>query len=206
MLRLSFAAAVLASAIAMPAAAQTQLELEYAKAQQELQAAIRQAAGSTRAALVLPISALENPFLAESVAPIAKDPESHLAMEGYDPVGYFSQGEAILGDPAYRAEYDGAVFFFASAEHRDMFAAAPEKYVPAFGGYCTETIAMGALTPASPLHWTVHGDRLYLTRSEAANEAFREHRGRSIEAANEHWALADAFRSNANFKATRRGG
>lgn len=206
MTRLTLLCAALVSIASAPAAAQTPLELEYEHAQAELQAAIREAAGSTRAALVLPVAALENPFVAQSVAPIVIDPESKLALEGYDPVGYFTEGEAMLGDPSFQAEYDGAMFFFASAEHRDMFAAAPEKFLPAYGGYCTETIAMGALTPASPLHWTVHGDRLYLTRSAAANDAFREKRGRSIEAANEQWALADAFRNNVNFKATERGG
>ena len=181
--------------------AQAQPDTDYEKSRSALQAAIHEAAGSTRAAIVLPVSALENPAIAQSISSVVKDPESSLALEGYDPVGYFTEGEAMLGDPAYQAEYDGAVFYFASAEHRAMFIDNPERYAPAFGGYCTETLANGALTPASPLHWTVHGDRLYLTRSAGANKAFREHRGRSVEASDKYWMQADLFLTNANFSA-----
>ena len=181
-------------------------DAEYAKAQAELQKAINDAAGSTRPAIVLPVSALENAAVAQSFTPIVKDPESNVAIEGYDPVGYFTENKAMLGDPAFRAEYEGAVFFFAKAEHRDAFLENPKKFIPAYGGYCTETIAAGALTPASPLNWTLHGDRLYLTRSPAANEAFRGRRAESIEAADQHWKQADLFRMNNNFKATNRDG
>lgn len=190
------------------AQAQTQSapDAEYAAAQAKLRMAIHDAAGSTRSAIVLPVSALENPVVAGSFQPVARDPETRIAIEGYDPVGYFTDNKAMLGDPAFRAEHDGAVYFFATAEHREMFLATPKKFLPAYGGYCTETIAMGSLTPASPLHWTVHGDRLYLTRSAAANKEFREHRARSLDAANEYWAAADAFRDKANIAAVRKEG
>ena len=199
----AFAFLTLSSA---PALAQSELDDAYEEKQRALQAAINEAAGSTRTALILPVSALENPILAQSVTAIAQDPESRLAIEGYDPVGYFTKGRALLGDPAYRAEHGGAVFYFANAEHRAMFIETPEKYIPAYGGHCTETIANGALTPADPVHWTIHGDRLYLTRSAGANKAFREHRGRSVAAGDQYWEQADAFLSNANFRAISKDG
>ncbi len=182
------------------AVAQSPVEQDYERQQLKLQEAIVMAAGSTRAALVLPISALENPLVAKSISPIVKDPESSLAIEGYDPVGYFTEGKAMLGDPAYNAEYHGAVFYFASAEHRQMFMKTPQKYIPAYGGYCTETLAAGALTPASPVHWTIHGDRLFLTRSAKTNEVFREKRAASISAADQSWAQI-AIADNYNIRA-----
>lgn len=185
------------------AGAQPGLDIEYAAEQKALQEAIEAAAGSTRAAIVLPVAALENPIAAQSFTSIATDPESKVAMEGYDPVGYFTRGEAMPGSPVFSAEYEGAIFYFANAEHRDMFMTSPAQYVPAYGGYCAETLAMGALTPASPLHWNVHGNRLYLTRSAATNEAFREHRHGSMKAANAQFIRAESFVEKLNYKATR---
>lgn len=204
--RKALAVLILLSFTSSAILAQPALDQEYEAEQRTLQAAIDEAAGSTRAAIILPVSALENPLVAQSVSPIAKDPESSVAIEGYDPVGYFTKGKATLGDPTYRAEYDGAVFYFASAAHREMFLATPKEYLPAYGGYCTETLADGTLTPASPAHWTMHGDRLYLTRSGGSNNAFREHRGRSIEAADQYWSQADAFMKKIDFSAINKDG
>lgn len=191
----------LLAAILTPAHAQSDPDAVWAAQQMKLQDAIEMAAGSTRAALVLPISALENPLVAEQTPLIIRDPESQLAIEGFDPVGYFTEGEALRGDPAFRAEHEGAVFYFASAEHRDAFLETPRKFIPAYGGYCTETLAMGSLTPASPLHWTIHGDRLFLTRSAKANETFREKRAQSIAAANDSWSQVHASVDKFNFRA-----
>lgn len=169
-----------------------------------LDPAIVEDALSKGAALVLPVSALAAPEIASSVSPIVINPETKIAMEGYDPVGYFTEGEAIRGDKAFMVEYQGAMFLFATAEHRDLFAADPERYAPAYGGYCTKTIAAGALTPASPLNWTIHGDRLFLTRSPAANEAFRAEREDIITAGDRYWADAsDAFMTGLNAAAHR---
>ncbi|MEM9014112.1 MAG: YHS domain-containing (seleno)protein [Pseudomonadota bacterium] len=188
------------------AMSQADIDAEYEARKAKLQMAIVDAAGSAMTAIVLPVEALANPIAVSSFSPIVRDPESRLALEGYDPVGYFTESTAMLGDPEFQAEYDGAIFYFANAEHREMFLATPEKFAPAYGGYCTETIAAGALTPASPLHWTVHGDRLYLTRSAAANRAFQERRAQSIDAANQHWSQAELFRNNLNVEAIAKDG
>ena len=151
-------------------------------------------AASKGAALILPISALAVPEVAESVNPIVIDPETGVAMEGYDPVGYFTEGKPMKGDKNFFAEYQGAMFLFASAENRDLFIEQPERFAPAYGGYCTQTVASGALTPASPLNWTIHGDRLFLTRSPEANKAFQAARKEAITAGDRYWADAsDAF-------------
>lgn len=149
---------------------------------------------SKGAALVLPVEALTVPEVASNVTPIVINPETGIAMEGFDPVGFFNEGKAMKGDKAFMAEYQGAMFIFASAENRDLFIANPERYAPAFGGYCTKTLASGKLTPASPLNWTIHGDRLFFTRSPEANEAFRAERENVIKSGDRYWADAtDAF-------------
>ena len=195
-LRISaFAIAAFISAALAGASAQDQAGLDPQIVEEAL---------SKGAALVLPVSALAVPEVAATVSPIIIDPETKIAMEGFDPVGYFTEGKAMKGDKAFMAEYQGAMFLFATAAHRDLFTANPERYAPAFGGYCTKTIAAGALTPASPLNWTIHGDRLFLTRSPAANEAFRAEREEIIEAGDRYWADAsDAFMTGLNAAAHR---
>lgn len=167
---------------------------------EELKAAVAGVAAPTYAALVLPVAALATPDVARSVAPIVIDPESGVALEGYDPVGYFTENRPTPGKPEFMAEYRGAMFFFASEENRARFVADPGRYAPAYGGYCTETLAAGALTQASPLNWAIHGDRLYLTRSPRAAKEFREHAARSVEAADRYWAASGLDDDQYNFR------
>ena len=58
-----------------------------------------------------------------------------LAIEGYDPIAYFTQGKPLKGSAEFEHTWRGALWRFASAEHRDLFVSAPEKYAPQFGGY-----------------------------------------------------------------------
>ncbi len=141
--------------------------------------------------IVLPVSALQVPEIASGVKLTVSDPESNVAIEGYDPVGYFTLGEATKGSSEHTAVYQGATYYFASAENRDLFLQSSDKYAPAYGGYCTETLAHGRLTPGDPTSWTVHGNRLYLTRSNRSTKGFREHKAKSLVRANENWVLVE---------------
>ncbi|MFW6313865.1 MAG: YHS domain-containing (seleno)protein [Spirochaetota bacterium] len=60
-----------------------------------------------------------------------------VAIEGYDPVAYLTLGEPTQGSDAYVHEWDGAQWWFASAEHLGMFEADPQRYAPRYGGYCS---------------------------------------------------------------------
>jgi YHS domain-containing protein len=70
---------------------------------------------------------------------------------GYDVVAYFTDGNAVVGNDQYTAEYDGAKYRFASADNRDKFQANPDKYAPQFGGYCAFGTAMGRKFDGDPL-------------------------------------------------------
>ena len=65
-----------------------------------------------------------------------------LWVDGYDAVAYLTTQKATKGDKAYQATYQGATFRFASDANKKLFVAAPEKYLPAYGGWCA--YAMGA--------------------------------------------------------------
>ena len=64
-----------------------------------------------------------------------------VAIMGYDTVAYFTDGKPMKGSEEFSYDWLGTPWYFANAEHRDMFAADPGKYAPQFGGYCTLGIA-----------------------------------------------------------------
>jgi YHS domain-containing protein len=61
----------------------------------------------------------------------------NVAILGYDPVAYFTDGRAIKGSPEIAKKWLGATWYFASAKHRDAFASQPVRYAPQYGGFCT---------------------------------------------------------------------
>ena len=58
-----------------------------------------------------------------------------VAIKGYDPVAYFTAGEAIKGKSQFSYTWNEAKWYFASANNRDRFASDPEHYAPQYGGY-----------------------------------------------------------------------
>lgn len=87
----------------------------------------------------------------------------NVAIEGYDTVAYFTEGKAHLGSPEFTAEYGDAVWYFASAANRDLFAADPEAYAPQFGGLCAEGVAFKEISAnLSPETFQIVDGKLYL--------------------------------------------
>jgi YHS domain-containing protein len=66
-----------------------------------------------------------------------------VALEGYDPIAYFTDGKPQKGDANIEATYNGALYHFTSQAHREMFEKAPSKYAPAYGGYCGYAASIG---------------------------------------------------------------
>lgn len=106
-----------------------------------------------------------------------------MAIKGYDPVAYFELNRAVKGSKEFRLQWLGQEWLFASAGHRDLFAANPVQYVPQYGGYCTES---HSITDIDPTAWRIVDDRLYLFFSEMSAETFA--RDRSAQSrAEENW-------------------
>ncbi|MGH1412879.1 MAG: YHS domain-containing (seleno)protein [Pelagimonas sp.] len=93
-----------------------------------------------------------------------------LAMQGYDPVAYFTDGEPTKGDYQTTTVYNDATYWFSSEENKAAFEANPEAYAPAYGGYCAFGTAMGFKFDGDPTLWKIVDDRLYLNLSPAIQE------------------------------------
>jgi YHS domain-containing protein len=94
-------------------------------------------------------------------AALATDRAS-LALKGYDPVAYFTDKRARLGDPQFEYHWDGATYRFASATHLEMFKADPDRYLPQYDNLCAASLARGIKFEGNPEHWLVVDGRLYL--------------------------------------------
>lgn len=95
-------------------------------------------------------------------APIYTGAFSNLAVGGHDAVAYFSEGRPVKGDAAFTLKHAGAEWRFASAANRDLFAAAPERYAPQFGGYCAWAVSQGYTASGDPRFWKIVDGKLYL--------------------------------------------
>ena len=87
------------------------------------------------------------------------------AIRGYDPVAFFTEGKPVEGSRKFTHKWKGATWRFASAQNRDAFAVAPEKYAPQYGGYCAYGVANGYTVSTVPEAWSVVGGKLYLNYS-----------------------------------------
>ena len=97
-----------------------------------------------------------------------------LALQGYDPVAYFTDGKPAKGNPAHAAEFAGATYHFASAAHRELFVKEPAKYAPAYGGYCGYAASIGKVRPVKPEHWSIVDERLIIQHSQGAVELWEK--------------------------------
>ncbi len=110
-----------------------------------------------------------------------------LAIDGYDPVAYFMEKKPVRGLPEFHTDFQGAIFLFASAAHRDTFAADPASYAPQYGGYCAYGMAKGYKAAINPAAFTVVGDKLYLNYSETVRSQWLSDIPGHIRKADANW-------------------
>lgn len=136
-----------------------------------------------RIVLAMLASTLAAPVLATSHVFVSDD----IAINGYDPVAYFTQNQPVAGNLEYAVNWNDAVWLFASPDHMEMFEADPEAYAPQFGGYCAYALSKGSIAPTAPEAWTVHEGKLYLNFSLRARELWLDDVPGNITKANGYW-------------------
>jgi len=109
------------------------------------------------------------------------------AIDGYDPVAFFTDSSAVKGDKAFTTEWNGASWCFASAENLDAFKSNPEKYAPQYGGYCAYGTADGHLSPTQAETWTILDNKLYFNYNMKVKERWAQDQRGYIEKADKNW-------------------
>lgn len=112
---------------------------------------------------------------------------SGLAIDGFDPVAYFTDGKPELGLEEFEASEAGVVWRFHNEGNRASFVAHPEIYGPQFGGYDPIDMARGIAVAGNPNFWLISGQRLYLFSREEARDAFASDAAGIVRRANRRW-------------------
>lgn len=113
--------------------------------------------------------------------------QNGLALQGYDPVAYFTDSKPVKGDPAFRSTSRGAVYQFASAQHKAMFDADPARYTPQYGGYCAYAASIDAISPTDPNFWEIVDGRLILQHNQKAWDAWHKDAPGNLVKADKNW-------------------
>jgi YHS domain-containing protein len=120
---------------------------------------------------------------------VAVNTENGWAIKGYDPVAYFTTGKPTPGMAQFTTTYKGAAYRFASAENRARFIAAPEKFVPQYGGYCAYAIALNQIADIEPDQWAIVNDKLYLNNGFLAQTLWSFDKSGNIARGDHNWPL-----------------
>ena len=89
--------------------------------------------------------------------------ENGLAIQGYDPVAYFTESKAVKGDKKFAASAEGVIYYFSTAANKELFLKDYKKYEPQYGGWCA--YAMGATNEKveiDPETFKILNGKLYL--------------------------------------------
>jgi hypothetical protein len=122
--------------------------------------------------LVLALPAAAPVSIAATTELIVLDWHTGLAIGGYDPVAFFTDGKPMPGSADYEFRYGGAIWRFCNVGNRDAFAARPDVYMPRFGGYDPTGVAHGVAVSGNPNVWLIAGQRLFLFYDRARLEKF----------------------------------
>ena len=124
-----------------------------------------------------------------------------VAIMGYDPVAYFTEGRPMKGSKEFSYEWLGTPWQFANGKHRDLFVGDPTKYAPQYGGYCVGEVAFNGFTVDNdPEAWAIIDGKLYLSYSKEFMEKFEAHPNDLLAKAEANWPAVktqleqDAFR------------
>ena len=118
---------------------------------------------------------------------VVSDRFSGLALNGIDPVAYFTDAAPLYGRADKEYRYAGAIWRFRNEGNLAAFIDNPDVYMPRYGGYDPIAVGRAVAVPGNPLLWTVFGDRLYLFYSEQARARFVANPDEAILHADNKW-------------------
>ncbi|HUQ27645.1 MAG TPA: YHS domain-containing (seleno)protein [Usitatibacter sp.] len=129
--------------------------------------------------------------------------DRHLMLFGYDVVSFFTDKQPGKGLATIKSVYKDVTFRFASAEHKALFDAAPERYIPQFGGYCSNGIVYAVPWGGDVEQWKIIDGKLYMFGGHGSMDAFMLHPAENMALANKYWN-EEVNGSNAFIQRTRR--
>ncbi len=115
-----------------------------------------------------------------------------VAIEGYDPVAYFTRAKPVEGKSAFEHQWKGAKWRFATARNRDRFAAVPDRFAPKYGGYCAWAVSQGYTASIDPEAWRIVDGKLYLNYSKSVQAQWTADIAGNIKKGDTNWPKIEA--------------
>lgn len=110
-----------------------------------------------------------------------------LGLHGVDAVALTTIHDVAEGSATHAVVTDGVAYYFASAESASQFEAAPEKYLPQYGGFCAYAVALGKKFDGDPRYADIVGGKLYLFVNETIFEEYKKDSKRILAKAEKTW-------------------
>ena len=110
-----------------------------------------------------------------------------VALQGYDPVAFFTDNRPVKGDQRFQTQYHGATYYFASAEHKATFEKEPAKYEPQFGGFCAYGAGRGKTVPIKIEAWQIVNGRLLMQYDLDVKGKFNSDPQGNLSKADKNW-------------------
>ena len=139
--------------------------------------------------LSLIVATLALPLFAQTATKtILNLDKTGVAIQGYDPVAFFTDKKPVKGDAKFIAKHGGAIYQFASKEHKDLFKADPAKYEPEFGGYCAYGVSRNKLVEIDVEAFQIVDGKLLLQYSKGVRDDFNADAKANLGKAYFNWA------------------
>ena len=130
----------------------------------------------------------QNPSTAlKPVNAVADGGDERVMLKGADVVAYFTEQRYLPGSPQFKSQYEGVTFRFASAAHKALFDAAPQKYQPQFGGFCANGIVYAIPWGGDADTFRLIDGKLYIFGGQGSKDAFELDVPGNLKLAQQYW-------------------
>ena len=110
-----------------------------------------------------------------------------VAFRGNDLVAIANGLGVVPGRAMHTHVNDGVAYYFASEKAMKQFAAAPEKFIPQYGGFCALGVAVGKKLDGSPRFADIVDGKLYVFLNAAVFETYKKDKAGILAKAAKNW-------------------
>jgi YHS domain-containing protein len=120
-------------------------------------------------------------------ATIETERGEQLMLLGHDPVAYFTERRPVRGTPELTAEVEGRTYYFSRPENVAAFRAAPSRYEPQYGGFCSNGAPYAVKFGSDPTEFEIRDGRLFIFGDILGHELWKLDERDNIRRADELW-------------------
>jgi YHS domain-containing protein len=113
-------------------------------------------------------------------------------LDGFDTVAFFTDSKPVPGSNAFQSTYQGAIYYFASAEHKAMFDKDPARYAPQFGAFCAYAVSVGRTAPIDVSTFSIVNGRLVVQHNARALGLWKQDVQGNLKKADKYWPAVAA--------------